>query len=64
MVRCRCGTGWSPPRFNREEEEEENSFEDRYLVLQDRLDGSGGKFWGQDHGIDWETIKQAVNRPG
>jgi len=39
---------------------EQMMFEDRYLVLQSTLDRSSGKFWGQAHGVDWQSIERAV----
>jgi hypothetical protein len=43
-------------------EDEQITFDDRYLVLQDSLDSTGGRFWGQTVGTDWESIKQALHR--
>jgi 5-methylcytosine-specific restriction endonuclease McrA len=39
---------------------EQMMFEDRYMVIQSTLDQSSGKFWGQAHGIDWQTIERAL----
>jgi hypothetical protein len=39
---------------------EQMMFEDRYLALQPSLDRSSGRFWGQTHGIDWQTIEKAL----
>jgi 5-methylcytosine-specific restriction endonuclease McrA len=41
--------------------DEQSTFEDRYLVLQSSLDCSGGRFWGQTQGADWESISRAVD---
>jgi len=41
---------------------EQSMFEDRYMTFQSSLDQSSGKFWGQTHGVDWETIQNALLR--
>ena len=46
-------------RINREDEQ--MSFDDRYLVLQSSLDQMGGRFWGQTSGVDWESIQKALH---
>lgn len=39
---------------------EQMMFEDRYMALQSSLDQSSGRFWGQAHGVDWQTIEKAL----
>jgi hypothetical protein len=41
--------------------DEQSTFEERYLVLQSSLECSGGRFWGQTQGADWESISRAVD---
>jgi len=40
--------------------EEQNMFDDRFLVLQPSLDQSSGRIWGQTHGADWHTLEKAL----
>ena len=41
--------------------DEQTSFDERYMVSQPSLDQMGGRFWGQTHGTDWETITRALH---